>query len=134
MPIHYKSISKYSISDTLIVLMWIICLIPIPETPLAEVSYMDKWTHVAMFGTLCIVLWCEHATRIGRLQSLWFYARYFTLIPFFMGGLIELAQAYCTFGTRSGDVADWLADGVGVILGQLIGIPLALWISKQNKG
>ena len=50
-----------------------------------------------------------------------------------MGGLIEIVQATCTGGNRSGDVTDWLADTVGVVLGQLIGIPLAMWLANRNK-
>ena len=50
-----------------------------------------------------------------------------------MGGLIEIVQATCTGGNRSGDVTDWLADAVGVALGQLIGIPLAMWLANRNK-
>lgn len=49
------------------------------------------------------------------------------------GGLIEIVQATCTGGHRSGDIMDWAADAVGVVLGQLIGIPLARVASKWNK-
>ena len=55
------------------------------------------------------------------------------VLPVVMGGLIEIVQATCTGGNRSGDVTDWLADAVGVALGQLIGIPLATWLANGNK-
>ena len=42
-----------------------------------------------------------------------------------MGGLIELAQAYLTFGHRSGEWLDFAADGVGVLVGAAIGMLLA---------
>ena len=50
-----------------------------------------------------------------------------------MGGLIEIVQATCTGGNRRGDILDWVADSIGVILGQIIGIPLAQVLSKNRK-
>ena len=50
-----------------------------------------------------------------------------------MGGIIEIVQATCTGGNRSGDVLDWVADTIGVMLGQIIGIPLARVLSKNRK-
>jgi VanZ family protein len=50
-----------------------------------------------------------------------------------MGGVIEILQAYCTGGRRSGDWIDFLADAVGVLLAQLICIPLARRLAKRRK-
>jgi len=55
------------------------------------------------------------------------------IAPVIMGGLIEIVQATCTNGVRNGDVTDWIADNIGVVIGQLIGIPLALYLSRRNK-
>jgi hypothetical protein len=42
-------IRHYPLSTTLIILIWILCLTPwIPETPLDDVSLIDKWTHLVM--------------------------------------------------------------------------------------
>ena len=49
-------IKKYPISLFLVVAIWIICLIPIPETPLDDVPMIDKWTHFVMYGSLCSVM------------------------------------------------------------------------------
>lgn len=38
-----------------------------------------------------------------------------------MSGLIELLQAYCTGGRRSGDWLDFLANATGATLGCLLG-------------
>ena len=43
------------------------------------------------------------------------------LLPVLMGGLIEIVQATCTGGRRSGDWLDFAADGVGAIIGWIIG-------------
>ena len=99
-------IKKYPATSFLIVVIWIICLIPIPENvPLGDVPMMDKWTHFVMYGTLCSVMWWEYLHRhkdkknAGKLFLLAFLA------PIVMSGLIELAQAHLTGGNRSGD---WL--------------------------
>lgn len=44
-----------------------------------------------------------------------------------MGGLIELLQAYCTGGRRSGEWLDLLADVVGAVLATIIGMLWARW-------
>lgn len=128
-----KIIRRYKFSCACIAFIWTLCLIPIPETPLSHVRLIDKWTHFAFYGFLCTMIWAEYGhshTAIDKRKTLlWIVAA-----PIAMGGLIEIAQAYCTGGNRSGEWLDWAADSVGVAIGQLIGIPLALMLSKRNKG
>ena len=56
------------------------------------------------------------------------------LAPLLMGGLIELAQATCTGGNRSGDWLDFAANSIGVVAGNLIGMLLAKCFAKGRKG
>lgn len=106
---------------------------PIPETPLNDIKLIDKWTHFVLYAFLCAVMWTEygfhHNTPLCKKAFFFLIAT-----PILMGGLIEIAQATCTGGNRSGDTMDLAADTVGVAIGQLIGIPLALIASKRNKG
>ena len=126
-------VKKYPATSFLIVVIWIICLIPIPENvPLGDVPMMDKWTHFVMYGTLCTVMWWEylrqHQTKnAGKLFLLAFLA------PIVMSGLIELAQAHLTGGNRSGDWLDFAANSIGVVLGNLIGILLAAFRAKVKR-
>lgn len=125
-------IKKYPISLFLVVAIWIICLIPIPETPLDDVPMIDKWTHFVMYGSLCSVIFAEYAKRhiqpnIKRLAICG------VLLPIIMGGLIELAQAYCTGGNRSGDWMDWIADSIGVMIGTAIGSLVVYLRAKARK-
>ena len=125
-------IKKYPISLFLITAIWIICLIPIPETPLDDVPMIDKWTHFVMYGSLCSVIFTEYAYRhikpnIKRL------AIGGVLLPIIMGGLIELAQAYCTGGNRSGDWIDWIANSIGVMIGTVIGSLVVYLRAKARK-
>ena len=116
----------------LIVLIWIVCMIPIPETPLSHLSLIDKWTHFIMYGTLTLVICIEyglHHTTIAWPR----FTVGAALLPVIMGGLVELAQAYLTNGVRSGDWLDFVANSIGVAIGCSIGIPLAMRISKRNS-
>ena len=109
----FKRVRKYPLSCLFILFIWTLCLAPIPDTPMSEVKFIDKWTHL-VFNKQKILIWIVVA-------------------PILMGGLIEIVQATCTGGNRSGDILDWVADSIGVILGQVIGIPLALMLSKNRK-
>lgn len=124
---------KHALSVFFAVFIWIICLIPIPETPLNDVTLIDKWTHISVYLLLCILLWIEVRRDFPILRK-WRYALYTTALTLAMGGLIELVQAYCTGGNRSGDWLDFIADGVGILLGQLIGMLLAKCLSSSYKG
>lgn len=125
-------IKKYPFSLFLVVAIWIICLIPIPETPLDDVPMIDKWTHFVMYGSLCSVIFAEYANHhikpnIKRLAICG------VLLPIIMGGLIELAQAYCTGGNRSGDWIDWIANSIGVMIGTAIGSLVVYLRAKARK-
>ena len=127
-----KSIRKYPVSLFLIAAIWTVCLIPIPETPLNDVPMMDKWTHFVMFGVLSLCIISEYVYRHRKPKG-WDVALVGMLLPFAMGGMIELAQAYCTGGNRSGDVMDWLADGIGVLIGAAIGSLLVSYRARARK-
>ena len=58
-----KKIRNYPLSSLLIVAIWVVCLIPIPETPLSDVNLIDKWTHFVMYGSLTTVIWFEYIRR-----------------------------------------------------------------------
>ena len=119
-----KLIARYPLSAVLIVAIWVMCLTPwIPETPLNDVSLIDKWTHLVMYGTLTAVIWWEYLRQHPQPESRRLLLLAF-LAPVAMGGMVELAQAYCTAGHRSGDWLDFLANSLGVVLGTLIGLIL----------
>lgn len=155
------SLRKYPFSVSCILCIWLLCLAPVPETPLNSINMIDKWTHVVMFGGLTFTIWAEYGREHitsdsqtdGRKPSchnetaqqsrarqphyntidkakllLWGF-----IAPIMMGGAIEIAQSTCTGGNRSGDFIDFIADAIGVCIGALTGIPLALMLSKRNR-
>ncbi len=123
---------KYPFSTLCITAIWILCLMPIPETPLSQVKLIDKWTHLIMYGGLCLTIWTDRA-RLGIASNRRGTTIYAVALPIVMGGLIELVQAYCTAGMRSGEWLDWAADTLGVALGQPIGILVAVCLAKWRK-
>ena len=107
-------LKKYRFTILLSLLIWVVCLIPIPETPLNELSFVDKWTHFLMYGVLTITLLWERRKAPKKLSLTLSLS-----LPIAQGILIELAQAYLTT-CRSGDWFDALCNTLGVLLGALI--------------
>lgn len=112
--------TRYPVSCAIALAIWVVCLIPIPETPLDGVSFIDKWTHFVMYGTLTAAIWVEYGRRHKKDFSWKRLLAGGILSPILMGCLVELAQAYLTT-CRSGDVFDALCNALGVLLGAAIG-------------
>lgn len=126
-------VKRYPLSILCIVLIWILSLMPFfPETPFDQVEFIDKWTHLVMYGGTCSVIWWEYLRNHQILdgEKLFFYA---WLCPALMSGLLELLQEYCTFGHRNGDWLDFAANTMGVTLGALIGLLMyQLWFKRKR--
>lgn len=126
-------VSRYPLSILCVVLIWILSLMPFfPETPFDQVEFIDKWTHLVMYGGTCSVIWWEYLQNHQILdgEKLFFYA---WLCPALMSGLLELLQEYCTFGHRNGDWLDFAANTMGVTLGALIGLLMyRLWFKRKR--
>jgi len=126
-------VRKYPLSVLCIVVVWALSLTPFfPETPLDNVRFIDKWTHLVMYGGTCLVIWWEYSRRHQRSQVdnrrliIWGW-----LAPVLMGGLLELLQAYATT-TRSGDWLDFAANTLGATLGALIGYGYLKWSYRDR--
>lgn len=93
-------------------------MLPVPETPLSHVSFIDKWTHFVMYGVLTFVIWWEYARNKKSVKntSLERLLVGGVVCPIIMGSLVEVAQAYLTT-CRSGDPFDALCNSLGVLLG-----------------
>lgn len=123
-------VKKYPLSLLCIGLIWYLSLIvDMPETPFDDMAFIDKWTHLIMYGGTCSVIWWEHLRCHDRPD----YARLllFAVVGMILlGGVIELLQAYCTTN-RSGEWLDFWADSVGVLLGAAI--RLLLYRFRKGK-
>lgn len=118
-------LKAYKLSFLIALVIWVICLIPVPETPLNHFNLIDKWTHFVMYGTLTFSIWWEYCRSHKRTaqeasqQRKPFSWQRLTVVgivlPIVMGCLVEVAQATLTT-CRSGDVFDAICNALGVLL------------------
>ena len=123
-------VRKFPMSVGMTIVILFVSLVPIPETPLSGITLIDKWTHIGLYSVLGLTVAHEyfhnykHVTRKGMFLGVW-------LLPTLLGGAIELLQAYCTNGNRSGEWLDFVADMVGCSLALVIGTLLVRYLSKR---
>ncbi len=122
----YHLVREYPLTVVLLTAIWYLSFFTPPHTPLDNVTMIDKWVHIAMYGGTCCVMWIEYLRkhRKGTIGK----AKLFVLAwaaPIIMSGIIELLQEYCTNGRRSGDWLDLAANATGVTLAAVIGMLLA---------
>lgn len=115
---------RYPLSNVVATAIVILSLIPIPEVPqLENISLLDKWVHMVMYGGLCVVIWWEYLRQHRSIH--WHRALVgAVLLPVALGGGLELAQKYLTT-CRSGEWLDFMANSVGVGLAALVAVILA---------
>lgn len=115
---------RYPLSNVVATAIVILSLIPIPEVPqLENISLLDKWVHMVMYGGLCMVIWWEYLRQHRSIH--WRRALVgAVLLPVALGGGLELAQKYLTT-CRSGEWLDFMANSVGVGLAALVAVILA---------
>ena len=112
---------RYPLTLLCLALVWYLSLFFMPpETPLNDVAFIDKYTHIVMYGGTTAVMWWEYLRCHDRLS--WRRLLLFAfLMPIVMSGCIELMQEYLTVN-RSGEWLDFAANSVGVALGNGFGL------------
>ena len=137
---HFLTLLRcYPLSCYLIIGIWIACFMNVPDTPLSHISLIDKWTHFAMYGLTTMVIGFEilknhRPKQDGLWQRLRQQLVYTWLLPILMSGLIEILQAYCTGGRRSGEWLDFVANAIGATIGATIGILVARYRANGRRG
>ena len=124
-------IVKYPLSCLCVAAIWVLCFCTPPHTPLDQVAFMDKWTHLVMYGGTCSVMWIEYL-RCHRRPSLKRLFVFDWLAPVLMSGVIELLQAYCTGGRRSGDWYDFAANTTGAVIGAIVGHTFWSYLKRKK--
>lgn len=133
-------LKSYPVTSFYILTIWILCFASIPQTPLDNVTLIDKWVHTAMYLGTFGTLWLEYLRRHKRKCDIGGGLRYEIdkgklfllawLAPVMMSGLIEILQATCTGGRRSGEWLDFAANSIGVTLAAIGGI---VWMKIRNR-
>lgn len=107
-----------------VALIFVLSFFTPPQTPLDNVAFIDKWTHLVMYGGTVGMFWLEYWYAHWRKGYTLFTGVLIVLslaIPIALGGVIEILQAYCTNGRRSGEWLDWVADSIGIVIACLLG-------------
>lgn len=113
------TLKSYPFSSFILCVILFLSLMPIPETKLNDVPFIDKWTHIAMYGGFSLVLWFEclrQDKHSCKNITTWCIS---TFMPVILSGILELLQEYATT-CRSGDWWDLLANTLGVVLASIL--------------
>ncbi len=129
----FHIIRHYPLSCMFLAAIWVACLCTPPKTPLDQVSAIDKWAHTAMYLVTCGCIWMEYLRRHRKVSACRLFLMAW-LSPIVMSGVIELLQAYCTSGRRSGEWLDFAANATGVTLAALIGMLAVAVRARGGKG
>ena len=122
-------ITHYPLSCIAIAVIWYLCLFLDVHVHVGHVKAIDKWTHTVMYLGTGLVIWFEYLRQ--HKETNWRRVTYLIwLAPIAMGGLLEILQANCTGGRRSGEWLDFAANATGATLALLIGILAARLLSK----
>ena len=114
-----KTLKSYPFSSFILCVILFLSLMPIPETELSNVPFVDKWTHIAMYGGFSLVLWFESLRQVHhncKSMTTWSISAF---MPVVLSGILELLQEYAT-NCRSGEWWDMLANTLGVVLASIV--------------
>lgn len=122
-------ITHYPLSCIAITVIWYLCLFLDVHVHVGHVKAIDKWTHTVMYLGTGLVIWFEYLRQHKEIN--WRRVIYLIwLAPIAMGGLLEILQANCTGGRRSGEWLDFAANSVGTTLAFVIGILVARYRAR----
>lgn len=99
------------------------------STHMPSVSVNDKLVHGVMYAALAAA-WLMPIVLRARLRVRTYL--YVCIGATLYGALMEALQRFCTM-TRSGDMADLLADFIGAFIGVIIVALSVLYITKKRK-
>lgn len=110
-------LKKYPLSILIICVILFLSFFNPPETPLNEVTNLDKVLHFSMYFGFCVVLWYEYfkSHRHADIRRLIPWA---IIAPILFSGLVEIGQQALT-PTRAADWWDFLFNSLGCLAAAL---------------
>ena len=60
---HY--FKHYPFTWFIFAIVMILSFMPVPETPLSDVAFIDKWTHIVMYFGQAGAIWLDHLRLHG---------------------------------------------------------------------
>jgi VanZ family protein len=95
---------------------------------LPDIPNLDKIVHAIMYFTLMFALIIENRAILVSLKSYLILAT----IPLFFGGVIEVFQSMFTT-TRTGDILDFCANTIGIILSVLAWLVIKRFLKSDVR-
>ena len=126
-----KYLKKYPLSIILIGVILFLSFFNPPETPLNEISNIDKVLHFLMYFGFCSVLWFEYfksheQAKASRLIP------WGVIAPILFSGLVEIGQQTLT-PTRAADWLDFAFNTLGCLTAALVGQLVTRHLAKRYK-
>jgi VanZ family protein len=110
-------LKKYPLSILIICVILFLSFFNPPETPLNEVTNIDKVLHFLMYFGFCVVLWFEYF-RSHKQASAARLIPWAIIAPIVFSGLIEIGQQTLT-PTRAADWWDFLCNTLSCLAAAL---------------
>jgi len=124
--------SPYKKRARLLAILWtllifILCFLPGNELPDVNIPFIDKWTHLVLFGVFSFLWLCANPGIQIRFLLI------ILAITIFLGWLVEYIQGHFVVG-RTQDNMDTLADTAGGIMGILLFVIMYRISNKETAG
>ncbi|MCF0197942.1 MAG: VanZ family protein [Bacteroidaceae bacterium] len=108
-----NAVKQFPLTFLTLLVIAVLSLMPVEELPDVNAPLADKWAHMVMYGGLSLVIWTEYTRKARPFR--WGRASLLGLaLPVVYGGVMELAQAFCTT-YRTGDWLDAVANTLGAV-------------------
>ena len=129
-------LTRYPLTALAVVVIWTLCLIPIPETPLNQISLIDKWTHLVLFGGLTVIIWAEmlrddkayltiKSRSVDGGLSRYEFEKEITLdeashlLKLCRGGVIDKRRWLVKSGKHTFEVDEFFGDNAGLVMAEV---------------
>lgn len=126
----FKNYWKSIVVMLAILILSTITFSTIPDV--AKFEHSDKIAHVVMYCGLGIVLFADYTKDYQVKNKYAYWKWYLLLFAVLWGGVIELIQFFFT-AIRTAELADWVADIIGLILGFLFALGVKKIICFRKK-
>lgn len=110
-------LKKYPLSILIIGIILFLSFFNPPETPLNEVTNLDKVLHFTMYFGFCAVLWFEYFKSHEQSEAKRLIP-WAIIAPIIFSGLVEIGQQTLT-PTRAADWGDFFFNALGCLVAAL---------------
>ena len=122
-----RSFIFFVVSSVYAILLMVILLLPSESLPVHKVFSLDKIWHMGTYFILALAL--IFSFREGHWQ-IWYNRRWTLIISLVHAGISEILQGFSP--GRSSDLADWIANCIGVGLALLLLNIFPKFFEKQS--